>query len=375
MFAFMASSSLALCSAAGAQTMDHSQHSMPGMAMPAELKPKPKAVPKPAPAKKKPAPATARQPATHEGHGMPVASPRADALPRAEEVPEPLMDHHAMGHDMSGRPVGEAMPGDHDMSSMDSHGTGGTSLPAGIAPAPAPAQDWAADSVHDPREMAEARAREFGEHGGGRFSQVIMNVFEYQARKGQNGYRWDGEAWYGGDIHRLTIKTEGEGSFKGGVDTAEVQALYSRAIDPYWNLQTGVRYDIQPRPSHPYATIGLEGLAPGWFEVETALFLSNEGDLHGRLDAYYDQRITQKMVLQPRVEVNVSAQDVPHHRIGSGVSNVELGLRLRYEIAREFAPYVGVSYERRVGDTARFARLDGEDPSSTSFVAGIRFWF
>ena len=105
------------------------------------------------------------------------------------------------------------------------------------------------------------------------------------------------------------------------------------------------------------------------------MFLSNKGDLLGRLEGYYDQRITQRLILQPRVEFNFEAQDVPENRIGSGLSNAELGLRLRYEIRREFAPYIGISYDRKVGDTARFARAAGEDVSNTSFVAGIRFWF
>ena len=194
-------------------------------------------------------------------------------------------------------------------------------------------------------------------------------------RKGSDGFRWDGEAWLGGDINRLVLKSEGGGAFSSGVDSAEIQALYSRAIGPYWNVQAGVRHDFQPNPSRTYATIGIEGLAPYWFEVEGALFLSDKGDVLARAEGYYDQRITQRLILQPRVELNFSAQDVPENRIGSGLSNAELGLRLRYEIRREFAPYVGISYERKVGDTARYARADGEGVGGTSFVLGVRAWF
>ena len=111
------------------------------------------------------------------------------------------------------------------------------------------------------------------------------------------------------------------------------------------------------------------------FEVEGALFLSNKGDLLARLGGYYDQRITQRLVLQPRVELNLSVQDVPENRLGSGLTNAELGLRLRYEITRQFAPYIGVSYDAKTGRTADFARADGEDPTTTSFVAGVRLWF
>ena len=121
--------------------------------------------------------------------------------------------------------------------------------------------------------------------------------------------------------------------------------------------------------------LGFEGLAPYWFEVEGAVFLSDKGDLLGRVEGYYDQRLTQRLVLQPRVELNFAAQDVPENRIGAGLSNAELGLRLRYEITRKLAPYVGVSYDAKSGQTARYARDDGEDPTTTSFVAGVRIWF
>ena len=213
------------------------------------------------------------------------------------------------------------------------------------------------------------------EMGGRSFHQLMFNLAEYQARKGSDGYRWDGEAWFGGDIGRLVLKTEGEATARDGVESAEVQALYSRAVGPYFNLQAGLRHDIQPGPARTYATVGVEGLAPYWFEVEGALFLSDRGDLLGRVEGYYDQRITQRLILQPRVELNLAAQDVPANRIGAGLSNAELGLRLRYEIAREFAPYVGISYDRKLGRTARFARAAGEDASETGLVLGVRFWF
>ena len=213
------------------------------------------------------------------------------------------------------------------------------------------------------------------EHGGMSYSQVMLNLAEIQIRDGKEGYHWDGEAWFGGDINRLTVKSEGEGDFGGGLEGAEVQALYSRAIGPYFNLQAGVRQDIRPEPSRTYAVIGFEGLAPYWFEIEGAAFVSDKGDLLGRIEGYYDQRLTQRLVLQPRVELNFAAQDVPENRIGAGLSNAELGLRLRYEITRKLAPYVGVSYDAKSGQTARYARDDGEDPTTTSFVAGVRIWF
>ncbi|MBN9555425.1 MAG: copper resistance protein B [Alphaproteobacteria bacterium] len=342
-----------LAAPAAAQTMDHSK--MPGMTMPAKPTPEP-------------VPEASEQPTA------PAVSQDSASAPDAPDCPP---EHAQMGH-CTPKPTadphaGHAMPGaDQATSPMD---MSGTALPAGNAPAPQPPSDHYADRQFPPEEMAEARRQMMFEQGGQPFYQVMFNLAEYQAREGADGFRWDGEGWFGGDINRLVVKTEGSGAFGEGVDDAEIQALYSRAIGPYFNLQAGIRYDFEPNPSRTYATVGFEGLAPYWFEVEGALFLSDKGDVLGRLEGYYDQRITQRLILQPRAELNLAAQDVPENGIGSGLSDIELGLRLRYEVARQFAPYVGVSWDRKLGDTADFARAAGENPSSTSFVFGIRTWF
>ena len=402
--ALAATTAVALASAASAQ--DHSMHNMPGMTMPAPVKKAPakKAAPsKAAPKKAGPAKPAARKtvPSPRRAAAKPAASSVAPAIPEM-----PGMDHsahsaalnaaspaaHPMDHSMHGQPArtGQmdhgAMPemtaNDGPMQGMD-HGAMpgtqmppvGTALPAGNAPAPPPPMDHYADRQFSKDEMERSRDEMMRESGGKSFYQVMFNLAEYQARKGRDGYRWDGEAWFGGDINRVTLKSEGAGAFREGVESAEIQALYSHAIGPYFNLQAGVRHDFEPGRPTNYATVGFEGLAPYWFEVEGALFLSDKGDLLGRLEGYYDQRITQRFVLQPRVEFNFAAQDVPATRIGAGLSSAELGLRLRYDISRKFAPYVGVSYEAKSGQTARYARADGEDTTVTSLVAGIRLWF
>ena len=309
----------------------------------------------------------------HAGHDM-----GAMQMPTGGEARVP--DPHA-GHDMSstampatGDAPGAGESAGHDVAAMD-HAETGTALEAGSAPAPAlPADRWA-ERFYAPAAMQRARAISRKEHGGGTFGQIMFNLAEYQVRGGRDGYRWDGEGWFGGDIDRLTVKTEGEGTLRERVDAAEIQALWSHALDPYWNLQAGGRIDFQPGPVRTYATIGIEGLAPYWFEVEGALFLSDKGDLLGRVEAYYDQRITQRFVLQPRIEANLAAQDVRANQLGSGLTDLEIGLRLRYERTREFAPYVGVSWERQFGDTARFARRRGDDTGGFSLVAGVRTWF
>jgi copper resistance protein B len=279
------------------------------------------------------------------------------------------MDHGAMereDHSAHQAPAADAHAG-HDGPATDGD------IPTGTVP-PVPA-DHAADAFYDSAEMARARAAMLKESGGMAFSQLMLDRLEYRMGKGADGYHWEGEGWIGGDINRFAFKTEGEGAFGGPLERAEVQALYSRAIDPWFNLEAGVRHDIRPDPRRTYAVVGIEGLAPYWFEVSAQAFLSNRGDAHLRLEGSYDQRISQRLILQPAAEINVAAQDVPELGIGSGVSDVELGLRLRYEFAREFAPYVGVNWERKLGDTARLARADGERASATSLVMGVRFWF
>ena len=178
----------------------------------------------------------------------------------------------------------------------------------------------------------------------------------------------------GGHADKLWFKSEGEGSFGEKPESAEIQALWSHAIDPWWDLQVGVKQDLVG-PERTHAVIGLQGLAPYLFEIDAAAFLSNEGDLTARIEAELDQRITQRLILQPRAEIALSAQDVPELGIGSGLDRIELGVRLRYEFTREFAPYVGIEQEWLAGGSADYARAAGEDPSVTNYVAGVRFWF
>ena len=364
-----AAAALAIAAPASAQmNMPPGMH-MPGMKMPA---PKKAAAKKKAPTKKKAAfskkGAAAKKSAPKKGAASSAAKKKAAANPHA-------------GHDMSSMP-GMTMPG-HDMSSMpgmsmpastDAEAVG-TNLPAGSAPPPPFPADHAADQVYPPAAMVMGRHHLDTFHGGQKIGQVMFNLAEYQFRKGRDGFEWNGQAWYGGDIDRVWLKSEGDGTFGRSVDRAEVQALYSRAIGPYFNLQAGLRYDFKPNPSRVYATVGVEGLAPGFFELEGALFLSNKGELLGRAEGYYDQRITQRLILQPRAELNFAAQSSRETGIGSGLSDAEFGVRLRYDIRREFAPYVGVQYRRAFGDSAKYLRAAGKDPGGWELLTGVRTWF
>lgn len=293
------------------------------------------------------------------------AAPQKVSTPQPETPSKPPSDPQSMpGTDMSpATPSAELQAGEPS----------GTDQAPGSAEPPPIAHDRPSDRYWDPAQMAAAEAAAMHPPAAA-YSKLMIDLAEHQFRDGKDGYRWEGEAWLG-DLNRFVIKSKGDGTSGEGLDRAEVQALYSKALDPWWNLQLGVRQDVRPRPARTWATLGIEGRAPYQLDVQAAAFLSDKGQLTGRFEGAYDERITQRLVFQPRVELNFSAQDMPDQRTGSGLSSAELGLRLRYEIRREFAPYVGVNWTRATGKTADYARADGKDTTERSVVAGIRFWF
>ncbi len=232
----------------------------------------------------------------------------------------------------------------------------------------------AADAIWGAEAMAPSREALKREHGSTVTTWLQADRLEYQARAGHDGLLWDLQGYYGTPTSKLWLKSEGEAALGEGVEDAEVQALWSRAVAPYWDLQLGVRQDLAGQ-TDTHAVVGIQGLAPYLFEIDAALFLSQRGDLTARIEAEVDQRITQKLILQPRLEVSLAAQDNPARKQGAGIDKIEAGLRLRYEIVPEFAPYIGIEQGWKLGGSARFARLAGEDPSVTSVVMGVRFWF
>jgi copper resistance protein B len=204
---------------------------------------------------------------------------------------------------------------------------------------------------------------------------IEADQLEYRASGGEDRVSWRAQGWIGGDDHKAWFKTQGNKVIDGAVERAEWQLLYSRAITAFWDVQVGARYDVKPDPSRGYAVVGVQGLAPYFFDVDAAAFLSDEGDMSARIEAEYEWLLTQRLIAKPFVELNAAVQDVPELGVGSGLSDVELGLRLRYEIMREVAPYVGVSWECKVGPTADLARRGGTDVDDAAVVAGIRLWF
>lgn len=365
--------------------MQHQHH--PGVAMPAA---------KPAPAttaKRKPQVRT-KPPATVKAKPGVKARPAAKAVEvdhgemgpsthgAASTEKSAPVDHSAMGHAPPAQPALDAPGQDHTAHGATSPAVDHSAMHHGAAPAPgapSPAAAGsgpprAADAIWGPDAMRASRDALRTMHGGQTYSWFQGDRLEVRTGGGREGYLWDLQGYYGGDTDKLFFKSEGEGDFGDAPEQAEVQALWSHAIGPWFDVQTGIRHDFAG-PDRTHLAIGVQGLAPYQFEIDAAAFLSDRGELSARIEGELDQRITQRLRLTPRAEVNLSAQDVPERGIGAGIDEVELGLRLRYEIVRELAPYIGVEQVWRTGAGARYARAGGDAPSATYLVAGVRFWF
>lgn len=228
---------------------------------------------------------------------------------------------------------------------------------------------WGAD------EMAQARHQALHEMGGMQQTMVMADRFEWQDVDGEDVFAWDGDLWTGGDIHRVWFKSEGEYSFDhDAFEEGEVQALYSRAVSAFWDVQAGVRYDFAP-DGRTHAVVGVQGLAPYQFEVDAAAFVSTDGDVSARVEAEYELLLTQRLVLQPRVEIEAVGADDLQRGLGGGLTHAAVGARLRYEVVREFAPYIGVEWTSDLGETRSLARAAGEDPDGVAAIVGVRWWW
>ncbi|WP_111747191.1 copper resistance protein B [Salinisphaera orenii] len=204
----------------------------------------------------------------------------------------------------------------------------------------------------------------------------LLDRLEYRDPDGTNGYLWDATGWVGGDYNKFWFETEGEGPTNGGSpESTQFEARYGRTISPFFSAQVGLRYDTNPGPDRGFAVFNLTGLAPYWFETDTSLYVSEDGDVSINGEYEYELLLTQRLILQPRAEFTANARDVPEYGLGRGLNSTEMGLRLRYEIRREFAPYIGVSWTQKYGDTKDMAQAAGESTSSTAFVVGIRAWY
>lgn len=207
---------------------------------------------------------------------------------------------------------------------------------------------------------------------------AVADVIDFNPRGDEGDVRWDFNGWHGGDFNRLWFKSEGEQSFTEADRNIDVQLLYGRFIKKFYDFQIGGGLQtatFQGRNvTRGQAVLGLEAFVPFKSDLETLLFISQDGDIAGRITFIRDLLVTQRVVLQPRVETNVAGQTVEEFTVGSGLNNIELGVRLRFEIRREFGPYIGVSVDRRFFETADLTRAEGKDPSQVRFVFGVRAW-
>jgi len=232
-----------------------------------------------------------------------------------------------------------------------------------VIPSPEPAPTYPKE---EPSSMGEDRI----------FWHLLFNQLEGRTNGPDNEFRWDGEAWIGTDMNKLWLKSEGfveNGRASDGI----TEALYDRPIPHlrYFDVQAGVRYDLDSNPGRTWGAIGIEGLAPNFFEFEPTFYFSDGGRVAGRVNGSYDILFTNRLILQPQFELNFYSKSDPGRGIGSGLSELDTGLRLRYEISRKFAPYIGVAYSGKFGETADFTRVEGGIVNDVRFLFGIRVWY
>jgi copper resistance protein B len=203
---------------------------------------------------------------------------------------------------------------------------------------------------------------------------VLFDQFEWQSAAEGDVLAWDLSAWAGRDIDRIWLRSEGE-RVDATNEALDVEALWGHAFARWWDVVAGVRHDFDSGPSRTWAAFGVQGVAPYKFEVQATAYVAESGWTAAKLEAEYELLLTNRWILQPLVELNIYGEDEPQRGIGSGLGSTEIALRLRYEIRREIAPYIGVTWDRKWGDTADLARGEGEAVEDTRWIAGLRIWF
>ncbi|BCT92479.1 copper resistance protein B [Lysobacter helvus] len=200
---------------------------------------------------------------------------------------------------------------------------------------------------------------------------AIQSFVQFNRLEGfDGGLEWQGQAWIGTDTDKLWLRSEGE-RIDERTEAADLEVLYGKPIARWWDLVAGVRHDFKPGASQDWAAIGVTGTTPYKIELEATAYIGASGRTAARIEAEYEALLTNRLILQPLVELNLNGKDDPARHVGAGLSTAEAGLRLRYEVTRQFAPYIGVVYERAFGDTADLRH----DASDTRVVAGFRIWF
>lgn len=360
-----ASSAPALASSSGQsmQGMDMQGIDMSSMPNMQSKKPKYKPASVPAPAS-----------SAHAMEGMDMSSMQGMQTHATQPMPQQPsksveLQHLHFGNMIGTRPKPGGLAAGMQGSGMSSmQGMDTSSMQGGKAPPDARSPDYS-----DGYRYTDMPGMAMSDHA--KEGMLLIDQLEYaHDNHGNNAVFVDGQFWYGRDFNKLWVKFEGEQA-RGKLEDLRTEALWYHATSAYWGTQLGLREDFGEGPNRTWAAFGVEGLAPYWFDTEATLYLGQNGRTAARVQFEYEELITQRLVLQPKVEVNLYGKDDPQRGIGSGLSDAELGLRLRYEFHREFAPYVGVVWRQRFGRTADLYRAQGEPASDLQFVAGIHFWF
>ena len=291
--------------------------------------------------------ASSNQPATHHSDHATADHHRMHHVTPAAAVDHAAMDHGA-SRDAGAEHAGELPPSDH-------------------VPPPAP--------THEMGAMSNAQmVAVMGMDDRATFGMLAFDRLEHVAGDGRSATAWSAQGWFGGDLDKFRWRSEGTRE-NGALEHADLELSWGHAVAPFWDSQIGVRRDFGRGLDRTWAAFGLQGLAPYWFELAATAYVGDGGRTALRVEAEYEWLLTQRWVLQPRLEFNAYGKDDPAAHIGSGLSDAALGLRLRYEIRRELAPYVGVERSRRFGRSADFARMSGGDAGELQWVAGVRFRF
>ena len=295
-----------------------------------------------------------------------------------ESADMPGMDHSTMDHSQMGqktpaakspsKPSNDMQGMDHSVGAGMGGEMGGMSMQGGAAPA----------NARDPHAYSGGYSLgTMAEHGMADsmyLSGLMVDRLETAQSSNDAFQAYELQGWIGKDYNRLVVKAEGEVD-SGNLHEARTELLWSHAQTTYWDTQLGMRYDSGLAPDRKWLALGVQGLAPYWFEVDAAAYIGEQGRSALRLSAEYELLLTQKLILQPRLEANLYGKEDPSREQGSGLSSLAAGLRLRYEIRREFAPYIGVEWNGKFGGTADYARASGERSSETRIIGGVRFWY
>lgn len=243
----------------------------------------------------------------------------------------------------------------------------GTSEQEHVPPDPPTAQD---DHSMPYKEMA--RMMEMDDRST--FGKIMVDRLEWRDADGGSAFEWNADAWYGNDYDKIWLEAEGN-RHANETESARTELLWNHTLTRWWNLRSGVRHDSPGGSSRNWAALGVQGLAPGFIDVEATVYVADQGRAAARFQAERDLLLTQRLILQPELELNAYTQDDPVNRIGSGLSQVEMGLRLRYEPRREFATYIGLAWTHHFGTTASLLRSSGNDSQQWQALAGVRIWF